>query len=237
MMGQDDQVGTLADVARGAPAAGPAGAEAGLLALNRWLGRHWLAVLTLASGVFIALPLSAPVLAMSGLNAPASVIYATYRITCHQLPQRSWFLGGPQATYSWQELRAFTAQPDANPLLAFHAPLRVPALGFQSGFCQRDTAIYLSVFLTCLAYGLVRRRRPIGPMPFRLYLLFALPMAVDGLTQLVGLRESTPFLRTLTGSLFGFGSAWLVLSYIDASFRESAAYLSNRDAASAGPVR
>jgi uncharacterized membrane protein len=59
-------------------------------------------------------------------------------------------------------------------------------------------------------------------MPFRLYLLFILPMAVDGLTQLVGLRESTPFLRTLTGSLFGIGSAWLVLTYIEASFRETA---------------
>jgi uncharacterized membrane protein len=222
-----------------APPLSPAGAAAGpsdpvtrtLARLNAWLGVHWLALVTLATGLFIALPLAAPVLAMTGHTMPSAVIYSTYRITCHQLPQRSWYIGGPQAAYSWDEVAAYTRQPEASPLLAFHNPLGNAALGYQVGFCQRDTAIYLSVFMTCLAYGAIRRRRAIGPMPFRLYLLFALPMAIDGFTQLVGLRESTPLLRTLTGGLFGMGSAWLVLSYIDASFRESAAWVARSDPA------
>jgi uncharacterized membrane protein len=199
--------------------------ERGLLALSAWMTRHWLAVITLAAGVFIALPLLAPFLAMYGHNTSAGAIYATYRITCHQLPQRSWFIGGPKAAYSWPEVQPYVAQPAAGPLMAFHSPLDNRALGYQLGFCQRDTAIYLSVFLTCLVYGLLRRRRTFGPMPVKYYLIFMIPMAIDGVTQLIGLRESTPLLRTVTGSLFGIGSAWLILTFIDAGFRESATFL------------
>ena len=202
----------------------PGRLETVLIQTNSWLGRHWLALITVASAVFIALPLAAPVLAMTGHARLSGAIYTVYRVTCHQLPQRSWFVGGPKAAYTWPSVRAYTQRPDGPPIMAFHQPLGNAALGFQVAFCQRDTAIYLSAFLTCLAYAMVRRRHPVGPMPFRLYMLFAVPMAVDGLTQLVGLRESTPFLRTLTGALFGFGSAWLVLTYVEASFRESALY-------------
>jgi uncharacterized membrane protein len=199
-------------------------APRGLLALNAWLGRHWVSVLTLASGLFIALPLLAPVLAMAGQERLSASIYFTYRITCHQLPQRSWFVGGEVATHDWEEIRPYVARPKAGPLMAFHAPLGNPTLGYQVGFCQRDTAIYLAVFLTCLAYGPLRRRRDVRTMPLWLYALMALPMALDGLTQLLGLRESTPLLRTVTGALFGAGSAWLILTFLEASFREAAAY-------------
>jgi uncharacterized membrane protein len=207
--------------------------ERTLVSANDWLGRRWLAIVTLAAGLFVALPLSAPFLAQAGHTTAAGTIYGVYRVTCHQLPQRSWFVGGPKPAYSWSEVQAYTQRPDASPLLAFHNPLGNPALGYQLGFCQRDTAIYLSVFLTCLAYGLWRRRRQTTPMPFRWYLLFAVPMAIDGVSQLIGLRESTPLLRTVTGALFGVGSAWLVLTYLDATFRESAAYAAGRGAGSA----
>lgn len=202
----------------------------GLVALNAWLARHWVTVLTIASGLFIALPLSAPVLAMAGHERLSATVYFTYRITCHQLPQRSWFIGGPAATHDWAEVQPYVARPEAGPLMAFHAPLGNPALGYQVGFCQRDTAIYLAVFLTCLSYGWLRRRVAFRPMPLRLYALMALPMAVDGLTQLVGLRESSPLWRTATGALFGMASAWLILTFIEASFREAAAYARGLDA-------
>jgi uncharacterized membrane protein len=39
-------------------------------------------------------------------------------------------------------------------------------------------------------------------------------MAVDGLTQLAGLRESNWALRTLTGALFGLGTLWFVYPYL-----------------------
>jgi hypothetical protein len=34
-------------------------------------------------------------------------------------------------------------------------------------------------------------------------------------------RESTPTLRLLTGSLFGFGTAWFGLPYVEESMRET----------------
>jgi uncharacterized membrane protein len=45
-------------------------------------------------------------------------------------------------------------------------------------------------------------------------------MAVDGITQLVGLRSSTWQLRTITGALFGLGSAWLALPYVEEAFQD-----------------
>ncbi len=220
------------DASQPPAASGPAdagGDDAGSLEhLNGWLARHWLALVTVAAGVFIALPIAAPFLAMAGFKRLATFIYVAYRITCHQLPQRSWFIGGEQATYTWSQLRPFVERPDANPLLAFHHPLGNPTLGYQVAFCERETAIYSVVLLTCLAYGFLRQRRTIRPMPIRLYVLFLIPIAVDGFTQLFGWRESTPLLRTVTGAIFGLGSAWLVLTYLEASFREAAAFAANR---------
>jgi uncharacterized membrane protein len=46
----------------------------------------------------------------------------------------------------------------------------------------------------------------------------ALPLAVDGLTQLTGLRESTWELRVATGVLFSAGLGWYVLPHLDAGF-------------------
>jgi len=78
------------------------------------------------------------------------------------------------------------------------------------------------VFATCLAYGLLRRRRRFRPLPLRIYGLCLVPAAVDGIAQLLGIRDSTPLLRSLTGAIFGAGSAWLILTYLDAELRDSA---------------
>jgi uncharacterized membrane protein len=45
-------------------------------------------------------------------------------------------------------------------------------------------------------------------------------MAIDGFTQLFGLRSSNWQLRTLTGVLFGVGSAWLALPYLEEAFQD-----------------
>jgi quinol-cytochrome oxidoreductase complex cytochrome b subunit len=47
--------------------------------------------------------------------------------------------------------------------------------------------------------------------------LFLLPLAVDGLTQAMGLRESTPALRVLTGLTTSAGTVWFVYPYIEAA--------------------
>ncbi len=84
--------------------------------------------------------------------------------------------------------------------------------GYQMAYCERDTAIYLSVLAAGLAFGHWRSRLP--RLSFRAYLLLIAPMAVDGFTQLFGWRESTWQLRVVTGTLFGVASVWLTYPYV-----------------------
>ena len=61
------------------------------------------------------------------------------------------------------------------------------------------------------------RVRGIG---LKIYLLLLIPIALDGLSQLFGLRESNWWLRTFTGALFGGASVWLAYPYIEAAMRD-----------------
>jgi len=84
--------------------------------------------------------------------------------------------------------------------------------GHQAAYCQRDTAIYTTVFLAGLAFSFVRVRLP--PLPWKWYFVLITPMALDGFTQLFGWRTSNWQLRTVTGALFGFASVWLAYPYL-----------------------
>jgi uncharacterized membrane protein len=85
--------------------------------------------------------------------------------------------------------------------------------GYQMAYCQRDTAIYLSLLVGGLAYA--RWRYWTRGLPFWMYVLLALPIAIDGGTATLGWRDSTPLLRTLTGTLFGLASAWYLYPLMD----------------------
>jgi uncharacterized membrane protein len=85
--------------------------------------------------------------------------------------------------------------------------------GYQMAYCQRDTALYLAMLVGGLTYA--RQRLWTRGLPWWAYALLALPIAIDGGTALVGLRESTPLLRTLTGGLFGLATAWFVYPLMD----------------------
>lgn len=90
--------------------------------------------------------------------------------------------------------------------------------GEQMALCQRCTAMYVASFLVGIAYVFIRNR--LDPLGFRGLLLLSAPMAVDGLTQLFGLRESTWELRLITGSLFAFGVMWFALPRLETGFAE-----------------
>jgi uncharacterized membrane protein len=109
-------------------------------------------------------------------------------------------------------------------------------LGWKVAFCERDVAIYASIALCGLLYAISRRMKIKVPyLPFWAYVLIAIvPIGLDGFSQLFSntpfngfglgfypIRESTPFLRALTGTLFGVGNAWLVFPYIDDSMAET----------------
>ncbi len=180
--------------------------------------RHWLALFNLLFLMYVGLPLLAPVLMEVGAERPAKVIYTMYRPACHQLPERSFFLFGEQLVYSREELPADGVANSDN-IFVRRQYVGDPEKGYKVAICERDVAIYGSMFLMGLIFALVRGHLP--KLKARYLLLFALPMAVDGFTQLVGLRESTWALRMVTGGLFGVGLVWFAYPYIEASIRKT----------------
>ncbi len=185
------------------------------------LARHWLAFFNVIVALFLALPVAAPLLLAAGAKTPAQLIYLVYVPTCHQLPERSYFLLGEKPVYTIEELEARGMPAGLSPFQrrGFHGN---EVTGYKVAICERDVAIYGSVLLAGLAYGALRRRgRPRG-LPFKVYALFLIPLGLDGLTQLVGLRESNWWLRTITGALFGVASVWLAYPLIDAAMEDAA---------------
>jgi uncharacterized membrane protein len=186
-----------------------------------WLARHWLAVFSVALFLYIAVPTSAPILMQLGATGPARVIYALYRGLCHELPERSYFLFGPQATYSLTQLEADNVLPGGT-VLQRPQYLGDHDHGYKIALCQRDLAIYGSMLVVGLLYGVMRRRRPIKPIKLTVFALFLIPIAVDGLSQLPGWRESNWVLRTVTGTLFGIGLVWLAYPHVQAAMNDVA---------------
>ena len=91
--------------------------------------------------------------------------------------------------------------------------------GHQLGMCARNFSIYASMFIGSLIFVLSKNRIP--GIPWWLWILMILPMALDGTTQMFGLRESTWELRVLTGTLFGLGNVWFALPLIQKTILES----------------
>ncbi len=80
--------------------------------------------------------------------------------------------------------------------------------GHQMAICERCLAIY--VFLLGSGIFLYIFRKSFKKYHWKIAILLMLPVAVDGLTQFAGLRESNIYLRFVTGSLFGIAFALLL---------------------------
>jgi uncharacterized membrane protein len=103
-------------------------------------------------------------------------------------------------------------------------------MGYKMTLCERDIAIYTSMFLFLVIYSQPAVRRRLRPLPLWLFVfLGVLPIAIDGVSQLVSYppfnwwepRETLPLFRILTGICFGTMTAWLGFPYIDMSMRDA----------------
>lgn len=209
-----------------------------------WISRHYLAVLNLIMLLYVGLPFLAPVLMKSGATAPARVIYTIYSPLCHQFGFRSFFLYGEQAYYPLQEAGVGVVDFEtATGIQHLHNPndySRLEArryigdetVGYKVALCERDVAIYASILFFGLLFGLTGRRFP--QLHWSIWILLGLgPVGLDGFSQLFSqfdwqalaailpYRESTPFLRVLTGSMFGFFTAWFAYPNIEESMQET----------------
>lgn len=80
--------------------------------------------------------------------------------------------------------------------------------GVPMPICARCFALYVGGLAGIAAFLLLPIRRR---LPLRLLLVALLPMAIDGLTQAAGLRESSNALRVATGLLAGgVAIVWLL---------------------------
>lgn len=231
------------------------------------LARRWLLFFNLALAIYVGLPMLAPVLMNAGLTGAANVIYRVYSPMCHQLASRSFFLFGEQPAYPREiagsdltPIEAYMpgipefagASTDPEQWSTFLIPARAfrgnEQMGYKMALCQRDIGIYLFMLIGGLVYGVLRRRGPVRPMPFWLFLIIGLgPIALDGFSQLfsqmfvglgidslarlIPLRESSPLLRSLTGAIMGLSVVWLIFPRLDDQFTATANDIERRLAA------
>ncbi len=192
--------------------------SSGIDRFAHWIVRHWLAILNILFLIYVGLPFLAPVLMEIGAETPGKIIYTIYRPACHQLPERSFFLFGPSPVYDRSELPA-NGVADSNNVFVRRNYIGDPEHGYKVAICERDVAIYGSMFLMGLIFALMRGHLP--KLKARYLLIFALPMLLDGGTQLVGLRSSTWQLRLITGAFFGVGLIWFAYPYVEESMKSA----------------
>lgn len=211
--------------------------------ISYWLTKHYLLLLNLLIFLYVGLPFLAPVLMNAGMPKLAKPIYSVYSVTCHQLAFRSWFLYGDQLAYPRQAAGVDGFVPygeatgmDEGDLFQARKFTGDPQVGYKVAYCQRDVAIYAAMLLFGLLYGITGRR--LKPLPWYLWVLIGMaPIGLDGLSQLVSqvpgwwlwsYRESTPLLRTLTGGLFGFTTAWFGFPLVEETMEETRVYLATK---------
>ena len=145
----------------------------------RALIRHWLLIFNSLAVLYATLPWIAPLLERAGWTRTGHLIFQMYGAWCHQLPDRSFFVGNYQVCY-----------------------------------CHRCTALYSSIALAGLLFGVIRWQTRISN---RVMLLATLPILIDGLWHMaddffpkLGLRSPVNnvgslnfWLRMITGVLFG----------------------------------
>lgn len=226
------------------------GSAATVKRLEAYLARKWVALALVGLAIWVILPWLAPVFMKLGWEAAASTIYAFYSFQCHQLPQRSFFLFGPQPMLSLEQIQSIWVDtPDPVLLREF---VGSQELGYKVAWSDRMVSAYSSIPLAGLIWRRLKDRLPI--LPGWGLALLALPMLADGLTHLAsdlaGLgqgfrygnawladltRHSLPdsfyrgtvlgsfnsCMRLITGAMFGSGLAWFAFGNFDRAMQLS----------------
>ena len=219
-----------------------------------WIAKRYLLLLNLFMLLYVGLPFLAPTFMKLCAELPAQIIYRIYKPLCHQFGFRSFFLFGEQPFYpaeeagmtnyiSFEEATGITGISDPYNVARFDARNYIGSetIGYKVALCERDVAIYLSILAFGIIFGLTGRR--FKSLHWMLWLLLAIaPIGLDGFSQLFSqfnwswlasilpYRESTPYLRVLTGTLFGFFTAWFAYPNIEESMNETRQYYIKKSA-------
>jgi len=216
-----------------------------------WFSRHYMAVINLLLFLYVGLPFLAPVFMEFGWTPAAEAINKIYQPLCHQWGFRSWYLFGEQAFYPHEAagMEGLVTFEQATGITDANDPLRVAArqytgdseVGYKVPLCERDVAIWGSILLFGLVFALTGRRIP-SLHWLAWFLIGLVPVGLDGFSQIISqmpvesiqsvlpYRESTPLLRTLTGFLFGFSTAWFGFPVLEEAMRETRRFFAKKTA-------
>lgn len=201
---------------------------------SRWFNLNYMWIFNGLLLIFIFFAFLAPVLMKIRLEIPAKLIYRIYSYFCHQLSFRSYFLFGNQIYYP-RKISGEYVQIYYDNLFEENLNLEKARnfvgneeIGYKVALCQRDIAIYGTLLFTGFFFQITHRK--IKPIPLSIWIIVGLiPLGLDGISQFGGLgielfsflpvRESSPVLRTITGSLFGGCTGLLVFPMIEESIQ------------------
>ncbi len=208
-----------------------------------WFSKHYLAVFNLLVFIYVGLPFLAPILMKANAPRPANLIYRAYGLMCHQLAYRSFFLFGEQIVYPRSAAGVTSLLPygtatglgesnSPDDFLTARQYTGSSQMGYKVALCERDVAIYLGILGFGLVFSFTRRSMPV--FPWYLWVLIGiLPMGLDGGSQFISqfglpwipFHESTPFLRVLTGGLFGLSTAWFGYPMVEQTMSETSGFM------------
>lgn len=170
------------------------------------LSTRWMLVFSLAYGVYVGFPFLAPVLMRLGWTGGANAIYLAYSFVCHQMPQRSFFLFGPRFMYPLEQIQSVW-QDTIDPWV-LRQYVGEPVLGWKVAWSDRMVSMYTSVLI--FAWLWYPFRKKIRSLSLRGFILFLLPMGIDGITHFIsdfygigqGFRYTNAWLAELTNNVF-----------------------------------
>ncbi len=158
-----------------------------------------------------------------GWSGPANIIYQVYSFFCHQLPERSYFLFGPQFSYPLSTIQAVWMNTNNPSLLGRF--IGSTEMGWKIAWSDRMISFYNGIWVFSLLWYAIRKR--VTKLPIWGLILFLLPMALDGSTHLIsdlaghneGFRATNQWLLNLTndafrtsfyqGDMLGSFNAWM----------------------------
>ena len=209
--------------------------EGGIHRFTWQFAKHWLLFINLIMGLFITLPYLTPVFEYLGWHGVANVIHRAYRMTCHQLPERSFFVLGYQASLChrcsaiWLTFLIggiiFGLSGKRIKPLPFHwwilalipigldggTQLMGPFYEILPGWLLSGVSVALWIGLTAYMIG---KKVP----NWQYYLFVACFPAGMIFIHLTGTRLSNWQLRSITGTVFGLANAWMMYPLFGEAF-------------------
>jgi uncharacterized membrane protein len=202
-----------------------------------WLSKHWLAVFNGFFFIYIGLPFLAPILLANGYTGAANNIYSLYRLTCHQLPSRAYFIAGEQVAICHRDVSIYLTlllggllfslvRYRPRPLrLRWYVFFMVP-IALDGGLSMASEWLQFTTMLNLWIIGLIAMGITSAILhsqkylTWHSYLFFAFgPLALVYL-QYFGPYQSDWLSRTLTGFIFGAGTIWFAYPEFEKGFNE-----------------